>query len=132
MQKLHRSDFLKEVKSAFLQLTHEINQQLGLLNLEVHTFTRFVQSLIDEGDKDNLAIALQIADKYLREGNRNLTTALVVSFLEHLNFTDGKVSRSWAEEYLTISLKTAYDEIMVYNQRIQQQSLPRKQKRSTP
>ena len=128
MQKLHRSEFLKELTSIFPQLTHELNQQLGLLHLEVHVFTRFVQSLIVTGDKSNLTKAFQIADKYLREGNGDITNALAVSFLEHLNFKDGKVSRSWAEEYLSASLKVEFVAITEYNKQFLKPPLPKKRK----
>jgi len=128
MPKRHRSEFLKELKALFPQLTHELNQEYGLLHLEVHTFTRFVQSLIDAGEKEELVKAFQLVEKYMREGNAALANALGVSFLEHLNFTDGKVPRQWAEALLPPYLKAQYDDLMAYNERLRNLPPPKKRK----
>lgn len=114
MSKLHRSLFLKELKTAFPQLRSDLNHQYGLLILEVGVFMRFVQTLIDTGDEATLVTALQIADKFLRYGNDHVVNALTVSFLEHLNFKDGKVPRRWAWECMTDALKEQYQAIMAY------------------
>ena len=74
MNKLDRSIFLKELKNLFPEIRHDINQEYGLLHLEMHVFARFVQDLIDKGDKDNLIRSYQIIDKYLRNGNDNLVS----------------------------------------------------------
>jgi hypothetical protein len=96
MKKLDRSLFLKELKATFPQLRRDLNQEHGLLHLETDVFMRFVQTSIDTGAKDTLVAALQLADKFLRDGNGQVVNALTVSFLEHLNFEDGKVPRRWA------------------------------------
>ena len=115
MKKLHRSLFLKELKTTFPQLRSDLNHEDGLLHSETDVFLRFVQTLIDAGDKDTLVTALQIADKFLRHGNGKLVNALTVSFLEHLNFEDGKVPRRWAWECMTDALKEQYRAVMEYN-----------------
>jgi hypothetical protein len=115
MNKLDRSMLLKELKTAFPQLRSDLNQEHRLLHLETDVLTRFVETSIDTGDKDNLVTALQIADKFLRNGNGKVVNALTVSFLEHLNFEDGKVPRQWAWEYMTAALKEEYQAIMKYN-----------------
>jgi hypothetical protein len=114
MNKLHRSLFLKELKTAFPQLRSDLNHADDLLHSETDVFMRFVRTLIDTGDKDALVTALQIADKFLRHGNGKLVNALTVSFLEHLNFEDGKVLRGWAWECMTPALKEQYQAIMEY------------------
>jgi hypothetical protein len=76
---------------------------------------RSVRTLIDTGDKDTLVTALQIADRFLRNGNGKLVNALTVSFLEHLNFEDGKVPRRRAWECMPTALKEQYQAIMEYN-----------------
>jgi hypothetical protein len=125
MKKRHRSQFLKELKSAFPPLRSELNQECGLLHCETHAFTRFVQALIDSEDKDTLIQSLQIADRFLREGNLAMVNALTVSFLEHLNFEDGKVPRRWAWDCMTPALREQYRAVMKYNQ-----DLMRKKSRS--
>ena len=109
---------MKELKEAFPQLRNELNQEYGFLHLEIHAFTRFVQGLIDAGEKDTLVKALQIADRFLRYGNGKIVNAVTVSFLEHLNFKDGKVPRQWAWDCMTPALKTQYHAIMKYNEEL--------------
>jgi hypothetical protein len=118
MKKLHRGLFLTELKNAFPQLRSDLNQEHGLLHLETDVFTRFVQTLIDTGDKDTLVMALQIADSFLQNGNGKMVNALIVSFLEHLNFEDGKVPRRWAWDCMTPALKEQYQAVMAYNEEV--------------
>jgi len=118
MRKLDWSDFLKELKETFPQLRDELNQQDGLLILEITVFTNFVQSLINAGEKDLLLKAFHLVDKYLREGNREVVNDLGVSFLEHLNFTDGKAPRSWAMAYMPSNLRSEYDSLKRYNEKL--------------
>jgi hypothetical protein len=118
MGKLHRSMFLKEVTTAFPQLRADLNQENGLLHLEIDVFMRFVQTLIDTGERDALVTALRIADRFLRDGNQKVVNALTVSFLEHLNFQDGKVPRRWAWECMTAALKDQYQAIRKYNEEL--------------
>ncbi len=115
MGKLHRSLFLKELRTTFPQLRRDLNQEHGLLHLEIDVFLRFVQMSIDSGDKDTLVTALRIADRFLQNGNGQMVNALTVSFLEHLNFEDGKVPRRWAWDRMPPALKEQYQAIMKYN-----------------
>ncbi len=115
MDKLHRSQFLKELRTAFPRLRNDLNQEDGLLHLEIGVFMRFVQTLIDTGDQDALVTALRIADRFLQNGNGQMVNALTVSFLEHLNFEDGKVPRRWAWECMPPALKERYQAIAKYN-----------------
>ena len=112
MTRLHRSLFLKEIKESFPELRDDLNQQWGLLHLEMHAFYRFVQSRIDDEDRGSVDKAFQLADKYLRKGNADLVNALSVSFLEHLNFEDGRAKRSWARSHMTSALLKQYEMIM--------------------
>jgi hypothetical protein len=112
MAKLHRSIFLKAVKAAFPELTGELNSNHGLLHIEMHVLTNFTQRQIDQGNHATLAKCYEIADECLRHGNASLQNAIFVSFLEHLNFTDGKVLRRWAWDAMPDSLRQGHQWIM--------------------
>jgi hypothetical protein len=114
MKKLHRSDFIKEVKVVFPEIRKDINQSDGLLHPEMSVFADLAQSFIDNEDKENLLKCFQIADKYLKEGTKKLVNAIAVSFLEHLNFDDGRASRSWAFDIMTPALKQEHKAVMEY------------------
>jgi ribonuclease P protein component len=76
MEALHRSIFLKELKEAFPPLRDAINAQYGLLHLEVHAFTDFVQHAIADGDKETVRLSFMIAERYYNCGNADMRNAI--------------------------------------------------------
>jgi len=80
MKKLDRSLFLTELKTAFPQLRSDLNQEHGLLHLETDVFTRFVQTLIDTGDKDTLVTGApdrrQLSSEWDREDGQRADPCL--------------------------------------------------------
>jgi hypothetical protein len=104
METLHRSIFLKELKDTFPRLTDEINAQYGLLHLEMHAFSGFAQCCIADNDVAKVRLCFMIAEKYCNGGNADMRTAIVVSFVEHLDLRKAQ----WAWDLLGPSLKDAY------------------------
>ena len=115
MTKLHRGDFLKNIKTAFPDLRDDVNHQHGLLHLEMHAFRDFVQHLIDSEERGAVLKAFQLLERYLKEGNNDIINAITVSLLEHLNFDDGKVSRKWAKTLMPAALQQQHEAIAAYN-----------------
>jgi len=107
----HRSIFLKEVKEAFPEIRERINSEYGLLHCEMHDFTDHVQGLIDSGDKEEVIKAFKIAERHFLNGNCDLVNAVAVSFLEHLDFADGKYRRKWAYDLLPKSMRKTYHDL---------------------
>lgn len=108
MERTHRSIFLKELKNLFPMLKDEINQEGGLLHCEMHVFASYIQNAIDSGEERIVQMGFRLATKHLNEGNKHLSNAVGVSFLENLNFRDEKCYRSWALDLMPASLKEAY------------------------
>jgi hypothetical protein len=104
MEALHRSIFLKELKEAFPPLRDAINAQYGLLHLEVHAFTDFVQHAIADGDKETVRLSFMIAERYYNCGNADMRNAICASFVEHLNLQKAP----WTWDLLGPSLKQEY------------------------
>jgi len=52
-----------------------------------------------------------------RIGTADVENALNVSFLEHLNFRDGKCKRAWAYNKMPPAMRKAWDDMMAYNKR---------------
>jgi len=73
-----------------------LNEDEGLFSLQLGTFSKHVQSLIDNAQADALKLCLSIIEKALRSGDAAMVNIIGVALLEHLNFTDGKCKRSWA------------------------------------
>jgi hypothetical protein len=104
MEALHRTIFLKELQDTFPQLKDAINAQHGLLHLEVHVFADFVQHAIADGDKETARLSLMIAERYCNGGNAEMSNAIGVSFVEHLDLRKAP----WAWDFLGRCLKHAY------------------------
>ena len=115
---LHRSDFLKELKATFPEIREVVNQEQGLLHLEMHGFCNFTQSAIDGGRRDTVRKCFQLADKYIREGRKNLVNALAVSYLEDLNFEDGATQRRWAKSLMPSAVAKLHSAVTEYNLRL--------------
>lgn len=115
MSRLHRSDFLREVKAAFPEMRGPLNREYGLLHLEMHAFCDFTQEIIDSGDRTKAIKCFQIADRFVCDGNSAMQNAFAVSYLEHLRFDDGKVSRSWAQELLPTAVAEVYEAVKDYH-----------------
>jgi hypothetical protein len=129
--KLHRSIYLKELKSTFPELQEKVNGAWGLLHVEMDVFTSFTQLQIDAGNSDNVAKCFDLANKCFQFGNHKLVNAINVSFLEHLNFEDGKVAKQWAWNLMPETLRQGYSDIMEYNEqlrlaRLKDKQLPKK------
>ncbi|MCC6738344.1 MAG: hypothetical protein IT452_04815 [Planctomycetia bacterium] len=104
----HRSDFLRDVKAEFPLLRDAVNGWGGLLHLEMCEFARLAQAAIDAGDRATLTRTFRNAERHFVTGRPALRNAIAVSFVEHLNFTDGKVRRGWAWEALPAALQVVY------------------------
>jgi hypothetical protein len=107
--RLHRSEFLRELKQTFPELRADLNREYGLLHFEVAAFCRHTQAAIDSGDRVAVSLAFKLAERYLLLGNARMQNAIVVSYVEDLDFKDSKTARSWAWEQLPLSLKAEYE-----------------------
>ena len=102
---IERSQALRILKAAFPTLRDEINGCHGLLHLEFACLERHAQSCIDQNDRAELARCFEVAAQFAAEGTLAIQNAVAVSFLEGLNFADGRSQRSWALELLPPSLQ---------------------------
>lgn len=109
MKRLHRSEFIRELKLTFPELIAEVNRQYGLLHFEVAVFRRHTQHAINNGNTSLVLLAFKLAERYLVLGNRTLQNALAVSYVEDLEFRDQKFPRLWAWHLLPAPLKKVYE-----------------------
>ena len=79
-----------------------------LLHPQMGCFAKYAQRQIDEGERAAVQRCFELADRFFRDGTSDVRNAVVVSFLEHLNFTDGKRARSWASPLLPPRLHNEY------------------------
>lgn len=93
---MDKQDFIAAVLAAAPGLAEPLQEDDGLFSLQIGSFARHVQSLIDHGQDEELRVCLALVERALGEGEATVVNALGVALLEHLNFSDGKCKRSWA------------------------------------
>jgi hypothetical protein len=108
MAKRDRSQFLRDLKVAFPQITAQLNAERGLLHFEVEVFRRFTQRAIFDGERDLAATCFSLAATYLVEGNASVRNAIDVSFVEPMEFGKPPNERQWAWDAFPEVLKNAY------------------------
>ncbi len=107
MSKLHRSDFLKEVKGNFPEIIENINKEEGLLSFELDIFVKFVQCQIDLNVTCKTKKAFTLLNNYYQNGNSALHELIRNAVCEDINFTDTKkIKRAWAYALVPAPLKT--------------------------
>jgi hypothetical protein len=90
----------------------EIEDEAGLLYLQMAVFTRSTQAPIDAGDTETLNRHFAFADRFFHQAAVGLENALNVSYLENLKFSppDGEKARS----LMSPALRQGWRDIMEY------------------
>jgi hypothetical protein len=97
---VNEQEFIAEVVAQTPSLLGSLRAEEGLFYRQVSAYRGYVQAQIDNGAANELRQCLSLIERALRLGNSEVTNALAVSCLEHLNFRDGKRNRSWALQHL--------------------------------
>jgi hypothetical protein len=113
-----RADVVAILLKEFPTLANELTDETwaGLVHLEVGCFSYYTQQQIESGSRAELARCYWAATKFLMDGDDAVRNAIYVSFLEHLNFEDGKRPRRWAKDAMPPRLRAGYEEIIAYNE----------------
>ena len=108
------------IKSRFPNLADDLHDEIadGLLHIQIGVFSRFAQSVIDSEDE---RLWGQVTDTFVclwKNCTLDVENALNVSFLENLNFDDGKSKRFWAYSEMPDAMRKAFDKMEMYNKEI--------------
>ncbi|MEW8439687.1 MAG: hypothetical protein AB2689_16185 [Candidatus Thiodiazotropha taylori] len=107
--KLERSQFLKELKGEFPELTKKINSEGGLSTFEMDVFCAFTQKKINDGEKENVIKCFKLAERYFINTNNSFKSVISTCFVECLDFSNTKKNvREWAWELFPETLKEDY------------------------
>jgi len=93
-------EFIAAVKLEFPELSAELDDDAGLFYLQVGALVRPTQNAIDYGNRARLEKYFEFVRKADLAGDSEVRNAIGVSYLEHLNFHDGKRRRAWAWDLL--------------------------------
>ncbi len=108
--------FIERLLAEFPSLQSELSEDIcaGLLHVETGCFARHTQAAIDNHDTVELRRCFDFATAAFRDADSAVKNAMYVSYLEHLNFEDGKVQRAWALTMMPPILKAGWVEINEY------------------
>lgn len=113
---IHRDGFLRQLKALFPELRPRLNNQHGILSLEIHEFASFVQAHIDSQEREAVITAFQFAERLLLSGSADLVSSLSISFLEKIRFEGGGTDRGWAKVLMPQKLSEAHAIMRAYAQ----------------
>jgi hypothetical protein len=104
---VHASEFMAAMRAEFPDLVDELDDETwrGLLHVEMGCFARYTMAAVDSGDRAAVTKCFHFARRAWTDGDHDVQNALAVSYLEHLNFADGKVPREWAFSLLAPALR---------------------------
>ena len=98
---------------------HLLDEDLdGLLHVQIGAFSHFSQATIDEQDAVTWERVVETFMELWKDCSADVTNALNVSFLEHLNFKDNRHRRAWAYEAMPNPMREAWDAMERYNREI--------------
>jgi len=114
------AEAISKIEAQFPELAAALHDELhdGLLHVQIAVFSRLAQAAIDNGDRAQLTKIFELFRFLFLNGSPELINALNVSFLEHLNVTDGRVKRAWAYAAMPALIKNAFDKLAEYNREL--------------
>lgn len=104
---MNAEHYMSELSERFPELAPTLDQEdwRGILHVETGRFAAFCQEAIDRSDRDLVESCYSFARQSAMYGTDDVQNAIGVSFVENLNFEDGKVRRRWAYDLFPPRLK---------------------------
>ncbi len=111
---------IEKIEKEFPELSDELHDEIndGLLHLQISEFSHLTQKAIDNGNEIIFKKVCSMFCELFTAGEPELVNALNVSFLEHLNFKNGKKNRNWAYKAMPQLMRIAFDEMEKYNEKL--------------
>ncbi|MEW4563661.1 hypothetical protein AB1K70_14100 [Bremerella sp. JC770] len=109
---------IERIEATFPQLSASLHDSIaeGLLHLQIAEFARLIQAFVDTHASQSLDTAYQLFVELYEQGSPALLNALNVSLLENISFDEH--DQHWAYDRMPPTMRTAYDDMVEYNQRI--------------
>ena len=92
-----QAEFVELLEAEFPDLLAEIGECDGLLHLQMGVFAQRVQQAKGSGDWYTYAKGASLADSLWRRATPELRNALLVSFLERLDFQGERGAEAWRQ-----------------------------------
>jgi len=109
-----------KIEAAFPVLSSALHDEVsdGLLHVQMGVFSHLAQSAIDDAEIELWDKITSVFIQIYANCSDDVQNAFNVSFLEHLNFIDGKQHRSWAFNAMPPAMKVAWKQMDAYNRRL--------------
>lgn len=108
---ISHQQFVEQLLTEFPEIRDEVTDEAGLLHLEMSCFARRTQKAIDEENRADLKRCFDFASRVLENADPDVENAVIVSYLENLDFRDGERNHNWAIEMMHPALKDGLDEL---------------------
>ena len=115
-----KAESVDKIEKEFPHIAEELHDETwdGLIHLQISVLSRLAQSAIDSGDEPTFQRVCRLFLELFENGEPELVNALNVSFLEHLNFVDGRKERNWAYKQMSKKMRLAFDTMDEHNRKI--------------
>lgn len=114
------ADFARMLCGEFPDLRQEVEDQDGLLHLEMAVFARHTRAAIEGADWSTLKRCVHLAHELWQRADPELSNALNVSYLEHLEFNGPNGEAAWSR--FTRELQQGWKEMQAYWQELARQT----------
>jgi hypothetical protein len=129
---IDREKLVQVLGQEFPALAEELSDEVGLVHLEMACFARYTQLQIEGENRAELQRCFVVAGRILSSADADVENAMYVSYLEHLNLTDGKRSRAWAKALMPPKLFKGWQAIMAYNEEMARRLSPPSKRTRSP
>ena len=106
------ADFYRIVTQTFPELQAELDEDPGLLHVQMGTFARFTEQAKVRGDWSTYRQCIALADALWQAPDPGLLNALNVSYLETLSFDGPQGDLAWS--HVPPSLRIGWQEMQAY------------------
>jgi len=108
-----KNRFSRELLEKYPQLREEVENNDGLLHLDMSTIQRHAEQLCEDRELEQIGDCFEWINTFYSEGHSDLVNAINVSFLEYFEYQRG-LSLEEFEELMPKELHRAYVEQMEY------------------
>jgi hypothetical protein len=126
---MHRSAFIKSLREQFPAIEPWLKGYRDNLTFEMMRFRHFTEDAISRADYDLARKCFQFVDCAFADGNKHVRNAVVVSFLEHLDFSGSAGAE--VERLMPAALTDARREVMAEWAELERRPAKRRAKRAT-
>jgi hypothetical protein len=115
-------DFVEAIVAEFRELRAEVEDYPGLPYIQAGSLANLAQRAKGAQDWETYRRAVELIDRFIEDPNPDLSNAIHVSILEHLDFIGPRGPKAWS--LVPPNVQLGWRSIMDYNERLLGQPRP--------